>query len=53
MTNKEIEIYNFENENIRIIGSHEEPFFVVKDICKVWLQKTVKGFLYLQALYLS
>ena len=33
--NKEIEIYNFENENIRVVGTPENPFFVVKDICNI------------------
>jgi prophage antirepressor-like protein len=32
---KEIEIHNFENKNVRIFGSHEEPWFAVKDICKI------------------
>ena len=33
--NKDIEIYNFENENIRVVGTSENPFFVVKDICNI------------------
>ena len=33
--NKDIEIYNFENENIRVVGTPENPFFVVKDICNI------------------
>jgi len=32
---KEIEIYNFENDNIRIFGTYDNPFFVVKDICDI------------------
>ena len=32
---KEIEIHNFENKNIRIFGTHEEPWFAVKDVCKI------------------
>lgn len=32
---KEIEIHNFENKNIRIFGTHEDPWFAVKDICKI------------------
>ena len=33
--NKDIEIYNFENENVRVIGTYENPLFVVKDICDI------------------
>ena len=33
--NKEIEIHNFENKNIRIIGTHNDPWFAVKDICNI------------------
>jgi len=33
--NKEIEIHNFENKNVRIIGTHENPWFAVKDICNI------------------
>jgi len=32
---KEIEIHNFENKNVRVFGTHEDPWFAVKDICKI------------------
>ena len=33
--NKEIEIHNFENKNVRIVGTYENPWFAVKDICNI------------------
>jgi prophage antirepressor-like protein len=30
--NHPIEIYNFENKSIRVVGTYEEPLFAVKDI---------------------
>ena len=28
----EIEIHNFENKDVRIIGTYQDPWFAVKDI---------------------
>jgi len=33
--NNEIEIHSFENKNVRIIGTFEDPWFAVKDICTI------------------
>jgi prophage antirepressor-like protein len=33
--NTEIEIHNFENKNVRIVGSNSDPWFTVKDICNI------------------
>ena len=33
--NKEIEIYSFEDKNIRVVGTFENPLFAVKDICNI------------------
>jgi prophage antirepressor-like protein len=33
--NTEIEIHNFENKNVRIVGSNSDPWFTVKDICTI------------------
>jgi prophage antirepressor-like protein len=33
--NTEIEIHNFENKNVRIVGSNTDPWFTVKDICTI------------------
>jgi prophage antirepressor-like protein len=31
----QIEIYTFQNENIRVLGTYENPYFIVKDVCNV------------------
>ena len=31
----EIEIHNFENKNVRIVGTYQDPWFAVKDICTI------------------
>ncbi len=33
--NFEIEIHNFENKDVRIIGTYQDPWFAVKDICSI------------------
>ena len=33
--NSEIEIHNFENKDVRIIGTYQDPWFAVKDICSI------------------
>ena len=33
--NTEIEIHSFENKNVRIIGTFQDPWFTVKDICTI------------------
>lgn len=35
LINKIDETISFDEKNIRIIGSHQEPWFVAKDICNV------------------
>lgn len=30
-----IEIHNFENKNVRIVGTYQDPWFAVKDICTI------------------
>ena len=35
MTDLEIEIYNFQNNKVRVSGTNNEPWFAVKDICNI------------------
>jgi len=33
--NSTLEIFNFNNKNIRIIGTYDKPWFIAKDICEI------------------